>query len=77
MGYATDLGEVRNGKFFAWGLDDPNHVDRANVFGFMPHAALAGDRHVPVRVTCEKCGIPMDRRADKSLLTYERIPEDE
>jgi hypothetical protein len=44
MGYATDLGEVRNGKFFAWGLDDPNHVDRANVFGFMPHAALARRR---------------------------------
>lgn len=31
----------------------------------------------PDRVTCEKCGILMDRRADKSLLTYERIPEDE
>ena len=29
------------------------------------------------RATCEKCGILMDRPANKSLLTYERIPGDE
>ena len=27
-------------------------------------------------VTCEKCGTLMDRPADKSLLAYERIPEE-
>jgi hypothetical protein len=27
MGYATDLGRARNGKFFDGGLDDPNHLD--------------------------------------------------
>jgi hypothetical protein len=43
MGYATDLGEARNGIFFAWGLDDPNHVDRAGVFGFMPHAGVVNE----------------------------------
>jgi hypothetical protein len=31
----------------------------------------------PDRATCEKCGILMDHPADKSLLTYERIPGDE
>jgi hypothetical protein len=31
----------------------------------------------PDRATCEKCGIQMDHPADKSLLTYERIPGDE
>jgi hypothetical protein len=28
-------------------------------------------------VTCEKCGAPMDRPTNKSLLAYERIPGDE
>ena len=27
MGYATDLGRARNGKFFDGGLDTPNHLD--------------------------------------------------
>jgi hypothetical protein len=27
MGYATDLGRARNGKFFDRGLDTPNHLD--------------------------------------------------
>jgi hypothetical protein len=31
----------------------------------------------PDLTTCEKCGILMDRPADKSFLTYERIPGDE
>jgi hypothetical protein len=31
----------------------------------------------PARVNCEKCGIVMDHPAQKSLLTYERIPRDE
>jgi hypothetical protein len=30
----------------------------------------------PDRAICEKCGILMDHPADKSLLTYERIPGD-
>jgi hypothetical protein len=29
------------------------------------------------RATCENCGIVMDHPADKSLLTYDRIPGDE
>jgi hypothetical protein len=29
------------------------------------------------RATCEKCGILMDHPTNKSLLAYERIPEDE
>ena len=28
-------------------------------------------------VTCEKCGALMDRRANKSFLTYERMAQDE
>jgi hypothetical protein len=28
MGYATDLGRPRNGKFFDRGLDTPNQLDR-------------------------------------------------
>jgi hypothetical protein len=31
----------------------------------------------PDRATCENCGVLMDHPADKSLLTYERIPGDE
>jgi hypothetical protein len=27
-------------------------------------------------VTCEKCGVLMDRPANRSFLTYERLPED-
>src|ERR1700722_1011131 len=27
QGYATDLGQARNGKFFDMGLDHPNHLD--------------------------------------------------
>jgi hypothetical protein len=28
------------------------------------------------RAYCEKCGVLMDHPADKSLLIYERVPED-
>jgi hypothetical protein len=31
----------------------------------------------PDSVTCEKCGILMDSRTNKSRLSYERIPWDE
>ena len=31
----------------------------------------------PDDVSCEKCGVLMDRRANNSFLTYERVPRDE
>src|SRR5579864_2090028 len=41
---ATDLGSTQSGKFFAGGLDDPNHVERLDEIRFCAHAILRRSR---------------------------------
>jgi len=38
---------------------------------------VAVSEAAPLRAFCEKCGVLMDHPADKSHLTYERMPDDD